>query len=178
MHYTSVENIHKVIDPLFLDHLKNELKEIQQITVQKTKNKKAKTSRQSYKYLRWLRIGKWKFPYRDIYQYSENEAIKELQRGQNLFLALMNLPRFMFLLISFMELRLMILLLQLPRLHCGLQNPDDERDRRYRSYEFGFSAVRRQMRLLWKEILCKLTGKVLYQNIRFPILWEILRLWC
>ena len=38
-------------------------------------------------------------------------------------MALMNLPRFMFLLISFMELRLMILLLQLPRLHCGLQNP-------------------------------------------------------
>ena len=28
MHYTSIENIHKVIDPLFLDGLKNELKEI------------------------------------------------------------------------------------------------------------------------------------------------------
>ena len=28
MHYTSVENIHKVIDPLFLDDLKNELNEI------------------------------------------------------------------------------------------------------------------------------------------------------
>ena len=37
MHYTSIENIHKVIDPLFLDELKNELKEIQQITVQRTK---------------------------------------------------------------------------------------------------------------------------------------------
>lgn len=39
MHYTSIENIHKVIDPLFLDELKNKLKEIQQITVQRTKDK-------------------------------------------------------------------------------------------------------------------------------------------
>ena len=31
MHYTSIENIHKVIDPLFLDGLKEELNEIRQI---------------------------------------------------------------------------------------------------------------------------------------------------
>lgn len=31
MHYTSIENIHKVIDPLFLDELKNELNEIKQL---------------------------------------------------------------------------------------------------------------------------------------------------
>ena len=31
MHYTSIENIHKVIDPLFLDELKNELDEISTI---------------------------------------------------------------------------------------------------------------------------------------------------
>lgn len=31
MHYTSIENIHKVIDPLFLDDLKNNLAEIQQM---------------------------------------------------------------------------------------------------------------------------------------------------
>lgn len=31
MHYTSIENIHKVIDPLFLDALKEELNEIRQI---------------------------------------------------------------------------------------------------------------------------------------------------
>jgi len=31
MHYTSIENIHKVIDPLFLDELKEELNEIRQI---------------------------------------------------------------------------------------------------------------------------------------------------
>lgn len=28
MHYTSIENIHKVIDPLFLDDLKSEFEEI------------------------------------------------------------------------------------------------------------------------------------------------------
>ena len=31
MHYTSIENIHKVIDPLFLDDLKNELSELRMI---------------------------------------------------------------------------------------------------------------------------------------------------
>lgn len=40
MHYTSIENIHKVIDPLFLDKLKEELQEIKQISVIKTKKKK------------------------------------------------------------------------------------------------------------------------------------------
>ena len=33
MHYTSIENIHKVIDPLFLDDLKGELQEIKKIDV-------------------------------------------------------------------------------------------------------------------------------------------------
>lgn len=37
MHYTSIENIHKVIDSLFLDDLKNELQEIKLIAVNKTK---------------------------------------------------------------------------------------------------------------------------------------------
>lgn len=40
MHYTSIENIHKVIDPLFLDDLKAELKEIKGIAVAKTKEQK------------------------------------------------------------------------------------------------------------------------------------------
>ncbi|MBQ2840771.1 MAG: class I SAM-dependent DNA methyltransferase [Oscillospiraceae bacterium] len=38
MHYTSIENIHKVIDPLFLDGLKDELAEIKEIKVEKTRN--------------------------------------------------------------------------------------------------------------------------------------------
>ena len=41
MHYTSIENIHKVIDPLFLDDLKAELSNIKAITVAKTKREKA-----------------------------------------------------------------------------------------------------------------------------------------
>lgn len=43
MHYTSIENIHKVIDPLFLDDLKKELNEIFQIKVLGTRNKKLAT---------------------------------------------------------------------------------------------------------------------------------------
>lgn len=42
MHYTSIENIHKVIDPLFLDDLKAELEEIKGIAVLKTKEKRLK----------------------------------------------------------------------------------------------------------------------------------------
>ena len=37
MHYTSIENIHKVIDPLFLNDLKAELEEIKAIAVEKTR---------------------------------------------------------------------------------------------------------------------------------------------
>ena len=40
MHYTSIENIHKVIDPLFLDELKAELEEIKQTKVKKTRENK------------------------------------------------------------------------------------------------------------------------------------------
>ncbi len=37
MHYTSIANIHKVIDPLFLDGLKAEFEEIKTVTVEKTR---------------------------------------------------------------------------------------------------------------------------------------------
>ena len=40
MHYTSIENIHKVIDPLFLDGLKAELEEIKALKVEKTRAQK------------------------------------------------------------------------------------------------------------------------------------------
>ena len=42
MHYTSIENIHKVIDPLFLDELREELDEIKAIAVERTRNSKLK----------------------------------------------------------------------------------------------------------------------------------------
>ena len=40
MHYTSIENIHKVIDPLFLDDLKAELAEIEKIPIKNTQTRK------------------------------------------------------------------------------------------------------------------------------------------
>ena len=42
MHYTSIENIHKVIDPLFLDELREELAEIKDISVDRTRTAKLK----------------------------------------------------------------------------------------------------------------------------------------
>lgn len=41
MHYTSIENIHKVIDPLFLNELRNELEDIKAEPVAKTQLKRA-----------------------------------------------------------------------------------------------------------------------------------------
>lgn len=40
MHYTSIQNIHKVIDPLFLDELKDEFSTIKLIGIEKTRIKK------------------------------------------------------------------------------------------------------------------------------------------
>ena len=42
MHYTSIENIHKVIDPLFLDELRDELNDIRQLKELRTVKQKAK----------------------------------------------------------------------------------------------------------------------------------------
>ncbi len=40
MHYTSIENIHKVIDPLFLDELREEFEQIKEIKITKIRNEK------------------------------------------------------------------------------------------------------------------------------------------
>lgn len=40
MHYTSIENIHKVIDPLFMNELNKEFEEIRSIAVERTREKK------------------------------------------------------------------------------------------------------------------------------------------
>ena len=89
MHYTSIENIHKVIDPLFLDDLKNELEEIRQIPVQRTKEKKLKEFQKKLAGLRWLdpASGSGNFlteTYISIRRL-ENAVIKELQGGQITF---------------------------------------------------------------------------------------------
>lgn len=54
MHYTSIENIHKVIDPLFLDELKAELEEIKGVKVEKTRKAKLETFREKLASLTFL----------------------------------------------------------------------------------------------------------------------------
>ena len=54
MHYTSIENIHKVIDPLFLDSLKAELEEIKALKVEKTRQQKLRDFRKKLSELVFL----------------------------------------------------------------------------------------------------------------------------
>lgn len=54
MHYTSVENIHKVIDPLFLDGLKKELDAIKEYKQPKTRNAKLREFQDKLASLKFL----------------------------------------------------------------------------------------------------------------------------
>ena len=54
MHYTSIENIHKVIDPLFLDGLKAEYEEISTIQVERVKKPKLEAFQTKISGLKWL----------------------------------------------------------------------------------------------------------------------------
>lgn len=54
MHYTSIENIHKVIDPLFLDDLKKEFQTIREIKVKKTRNERLRAFQDKLASLRFL----------------------------------------------------------------------------------------------------------------------------
>ncbi len=54
MHYTSIENIHKVIDPLFLDGLKEEFAQICEIKVTKTRNSRLEAFRDKLASLTFL----------------------------------------------------------------------------------------------------------------------------
>lgn len=86
MHYTSIENIHKVIDPLFLDNLKQELQEIKQISVVKTKKKKLMDFQNKLSSLKFLdpTCGSGNFlteTYLSLRKL-ENEVIFELTGGQ------------------------------------------------------------------------------------------------
>ena len=56
MHYTSIENIHKVIDPLFYDGLKAELAEITATSVKKTREAKLDAYRKKLASLTLLEI--------------------------------------------------------------------------------------------------------------------------
>ena len=89
MHYTSIENIHKVIDPLFLDDLKAELEEIKKISVVKTRKKKLEAYQDKLASLTFLdpAAGSGNFlteSYRCIRKL-ENEAINLLNDGQMSF---------------------------------------------------------------------------------------------
>ncbi|MCD8307484.1 MAG: methylase [Clostridia bacterium] len=87
MHYTSIENIHKVIDPLFLNDLKNELDEICAI---KTINKKVHALREFQDKLASLcfldpACGSGNFlteTYLSLRRL-ENKAVEEILRSQN-----------------------------------------------------------------------------------------------
>ena len=90
MHYTSIENIHKVIDPLFLDDLRKELNEIKEIQIIKSRNMKLKTFQKKLASLSWLdpACGSGNFlteTYISIRRL-ENEVIKLLKGGQMLIL--------------------------------------------------------------------------------------------
>lgn len=54
MHYTSLENIHKVIDPLFLDELKAKLNEIKELKIEKTRREKLQNFRKKLSTLVFL----------------------------------------------------------------------------------------------------------------------------
>lgn len=89
MHYTSIENIHKVIDPLFLNGLKDELKGIKSISVWKTKENKLRAFQDKLASLTWFdpACGSGNFlteTYISIRRL-ENDVINELQHGQIVF---------------------------------------------------------------------------------------------
>lgn len=82
MHYTSIENIHKVIDPLFLDELKEEFEQIKEIAVAKTKKQKLEIYQKKLASLKFLdpACGSGNFlteTYISLRKL-ENEVIKEL----------------------------------------------------------------------------------------------------
>ena len=86
MHYTSIENIHKVIDPLFLDDLKAELAEIKAIGVPAEKTKRLKQYQQKLADLTFLdpACGSGNF-LTETYiclRRLENEVLLELHKGQ------------------------------------------------------------------------------------------------
>lgn len=89
MHYTSIENIHKVIDPLFLDDLKEELAAIKEITVDRTKDKKLRDFQKKLSQLIFFdpACGSGNFlteTYISLRRI-ENEVLNILQRGQIIF---------------------------------------------------------------------------------------------
>ena len=86
MHYTSIENIHKLIDPLFLDGLKAEFAEIKEITVDRTRKAQLESFQKKLAGLKFLdpACGSGHFlteTYISLRRL-ENETLSLLHRGQ------------------------------------------------------------------------------------------------
>lgn len=86
MHYTSIENIHKVIDPLFMDELNEEFENIKKLPQNKTRDKKLIEFQTKISGLKFLdpACGSGNFlteTYISLRKL-ENEIIYELQKGQ------------------------------------------------------------------------------------------------
>ena len=86
MHYTSIENIHKVIDPLFLEELKGELRHICEIAVEKERNRQLRGFQKKLASLRFLdpACGSGNFlteTYISLRRL-ENEVLRELEYDQ------------------------------------------------------------------------------------------------
>lgn len=89
MHYTSIENIHKVIDPLFLNDLRSELDEIKQVSAAKTRQKRLTAFQDKLASLKFLdpACGSGNFlteTYLSLRKL-ENEALSMLLGGQITF---------------------------------------------------------------------------------------------
>ena len=89
MHYTSIENIHKVIDPLFLNDLRGELDNILEEKVEKQRKKKLEAYQNKLASLTFLdpACGSGNFlteTYLSLRRL-ENEAIREITHGQTQF---------------------------------------------------------------------------------------------
>ena len=89
MHYTSIENIHKVIDPLFLDDLRAEFSEISKTGIKKQKEAKLKNFQNKLAGLTFLdpACGSGNFlteTYISLRRL-ENDVLRELQDGQVAF---------------------------------------------------------------------------------------------
>ena len=89
MHYTSIENIHKVIDPLFLDDLKAEFEEIKAAAVARTREARLRAFQNKLAGLKFLdpACGSGNFlteTYLSLRRL-ENRVISELHQGQIVF---------------------------------------------------------------------------------------------
>lgn len=88
MHYTSIENIHKVIDPLFLDDLKAEFEDIKALKVEKTRKSRLRDFQNKLASLKFLdpACGSGNFlteTYLSIRRI-ENDVLYEISGGQML----------------------------------------------------------------------------------------------